>query len=361
MTRIPCIAIAAGLLFAGACATGIGGTCPSGRCPPSSDGTDDAGGSAGTGSGASDPGGGIEHAPPCTQVHFAPEKIVPSIELLIDRSGSMLHDFHDLPINDPADPQKFATEQTALLGGHGVVTDLQAAAYFGASMYPGHNCPGLYASAGGRQRNNKAAIDALFAAQPPDPEAQTPTAQSIDLAVDSFTAQPAPAGSPQVIVLATDGIPNDCYGDGGSAAEDATVAAAANAFAHGIRLYLLAVGIKIDPVFQQRLANAGLGIAAGGPDAKAYVATDPASLAAAFGDIIRGVVRCDFQIDHAVNPEVADTGTVTLNGSDLRRGTEWELDADLRTIHILGSACEALKAAPDAAVDATFSCNDVVY
>jgi hypothetical protein len=136
---------------------------------------------------------------------------------------------------------------------------------------------------------------------------------------------------------------------------------AASAFARGIRLYLLAVGTKIDAGFQQRLANAGLGVPAGGPDARAYVATDPASLAAAFADIIRGVVHCEFQLAQAVDPDVAATGTVTLDGTALRAGTEWALDADLRTIHILGSACDALKAAPDAIVDATFSCNPVVY
>jgi len=73
------------------------------------------------------------------------------------------------------------------------------------------------------------------------------------------------------------------------------------------------------------------------------------------------VVRCDFQLDHAVDPDVAATGTVTIDGAALRAGTEWALDADLRTIHILGSACDALKAAPDAVVDATFACNPVVY
>lgn len=350
MTRV----FVLGVVLVTACAADGGGACDGpvaddGRCVP---------GGAASGSGG---GSDREPDPGCEAIHLAPRRTIPSVELLIDRSGSMLRDFADRVITDPAnDPQKFAAEQTALVGPDGVVTQLQASVYFGAALFPGELCPGLFRAAGGRQRNSAAAIEELLAAHPPDPQADTPTAQSIDLAVADFAADPPPPGSPPVIVLATDGLPNDCYNAGGTAAQDATVAAAADAFRHGVRLYLLSVGTKIDAAFQQRLANAGLGVQPGDPDARAYTAGDPASLAVAFQDIMRGIASCDLALDHRIDPADAAGGTVTLDGSPLRFGTEWTLDADGITLHLLGDACDALARSPDAAIEAGFGCSTVI-
>jgi hypothetical protein len=272
----------------------------------------------------------------------------------------MLHDFADMTTTDPT-KQKFTAEQDALVGTNGVVTQLQGSVFFNASMFPSNVCPGLYQSANGRKLNNEAAISALLTAHPPDPNANTPTSQSIDLAVADFMATPAPKGSPPVIVLATDGIPNDCKNNGGQAAQDATVTAAANAFSHGIALYLLSVGTKIDDTFKQRLANAGQGVVAGQPDATAYTATDPASLSAAFQSIIGGVLSCDLQLTGQVDPTEGQNGTVTLNNMTLNYGTDWTLDANGLTIHLLGTACTTLKNAQNPTVDATFACGAVIF
>ena len=294
----------------------------------------------------------------CPAVHFTATKTTPSIQLLIDRSGSMLHDFAD---NTTADVtmRKYTAEVNALVGPQGVVTQLQGSVYFSASMFPGAACPGLFQSANGRQLNNKAAIDAVLTAHPPDSMANTPTPQSIDLAVADFMARPAPTGSPPVIVLATDGLPNDCDNNA-NGAQALTVTAAKNAFSKGIRLFLLVVGTKIDNGFKRDLANAGQGVQAGQPDAKSYTATDPASLSAAFQDIIQGVLSCDLKLDGRVDPADAQTGIVTLNGTDLAFGTEWTLDKDGVTIHLLGRACDMLKMSQNPMVDAVFACGSVI-
>lgn len=303
---------------------------------------------------------GIDPDASCPEVHFTATKTIPSIQLLIDRSGSMLHDFADERTTDNS-LRKYTAEVAALVGPQGVVTQLQSSVYFNASMYPGATCPGLYQSDNGRQLNNKPAIESLLAMRAPDSTANTPTPASIDLAVADFMAHPAPPGSPPVIVLATDGLPNDCDGNNAAQARLDSIEAARNASRSGIRLYLLVVGTKIDDTFKRELANAGQGVQAGQPDAVAYTATDPASLSAAFQDIIRGVVSCDLRLDGGmVDPADASGGIVTLNGKDLAFGTDWTLDADKVTIHLLGEACATLKSSPDPKVDAVFACGAVV-
>jgi von Willebrand factor type A domain len=292
----------------------------------------------------------------CPAVHFTATKTTPSIQLLIDRSGSMLQDFN----GGTGTPKKFPTEQDALVGTNGVVTQLQASVFFGASMFPSNTCPGLYQSAGGRKLNNLAAITDVLNAHPPDSMANTPTPAAINSAVDEFVANPAPRGSAPVIVLSTDGLPNDCSGQNGAQARADTVTAAKNAFNKGIRLFLLVVGNQIDNTFKRDLANAGQGVQAGQADAKSYTATDPATLSAAFQDIIQGVLSCDLKLDGRVDPADAQTGIVTLNGTDLAFGTEWTLDKDGVTIHLLGRACDMLKMSQNPMVDAVFACGSVI-
>jgi hypothetical protein len=304
------------------------------------------------------PDPGTDPGPTCPSVHVTTTKTIPAIQLLIDRSGSMLHDFADDKTSDPV-LRKYTAEVNALVGPQGVVTQLQASVYFSASMYPGDTCPGLAQSANGRQLNNKPAIEALLGTYTPDSMANTPTAQSIGLAVADFMAAPAPQGSP-VIVLATDGLPNDCDGNNAMQARKDAVDAATKAFNQGIRLFLLVVGTKIDANFKRDLANAGQGVQPGQPDATAYTATDPTTLSTAFQDIIRGVVSCDLQLDGHVDPSDAQTGIVTLNGKDLAFGTEWTIDKNGMTIRLLGKACDTLKTSSNPTVNAEFACGSVI-
>jgi von Willebrand factor type A domain len=209
--------------------------------------------------------------------------------------------------------------------------------------------------------NNKTAIDALLTAHRPDPRANTPTAAAIGLAVDDFTAHPAPQGSPPVIVLATDGLPNNCGGNGGQQAQTDTINAAANANSKGIRLFLLSVGNKIDATFAQMVANAGQGVQPGQPDAKPFTALDPAGLSSAFQEIIRGVVSCDLKLNGQVDPTSGQSGSVVLNSVPLTYGADWTLDPDGVTIHLIGNACNTLKASANPVVDATFACGAVIF
>ncbi|HEX3477194.1 MAG TPA: vWA domain-containing protein [Kofleriaceae bacterium] len=296
----------------------------------------------------------------CPSAHFQAMKTTPSIQLLIDRSGSMLHDFGDNQTTD-ATKQKFTIEQTALVGPQGVVTLLQGSIFFGASMFPSGTCPGLFETAT-RKAGNEPDIAALLSAHPPDPNANTPTSQAIDGAVTNFMANPAPKGSPPVILLSTDGLPNTCMDSTLSAKARAdTVTAAKNAFAKGIRLFLLVEGNKFDAQFGQDLANAGQGIVAGQPPAIVYTATDPKSLSDAFNAIVGGVLSCDLQLSGQVDPTAGQNGTVTLNNMTLNYGTDWTLDPNGLIIHLIGNACTTLKNSQDPVVDATFACGAIIF
>jgi hypothetical protein len=294
----------------------------------------------------------------CPAVHFTAAKLTPSIQLLIDRSGSMNEDFSGRDPNKAGSgampPYKFPTEQNALVGMQGIVTQLQGSVYFGASMYPGATCMGVYQTP--RALNNATAIAALMTAHPPG--GNTPTSAAIDSVVADFMANPPPANSPPVIVLATDGLPNDCNNN---AATQPTIDSTKAAFSKGIRVYLLSVGNQISDVFKQAVANAGQGVQSGQPDAKAYTATDQAQLAAAFQEIIRGVVSCDLKLSGQVDATDGQAGNVTLNGAPLAYGTDWTLDPDGITLHLLGNACTTLKASPNPVVDASFACGAVIF
>ncbi len=296
----------------------------------------------------------------CPSAHFQAMKATPSIELLIDRSGSMLHDFADKNTTDPT-MEKFSIEQTALVGTQGVVTTLQGSVFFGASMFPSNKCPGLFKTAD-RKANNEADIAALLTANPPDPNANTPTSQAIDGVVADFMTNPAPKGSAPVILLSTDGLPNTCTDSTLSAqARTDTVNSAKNAFAKGIRLFLLVEGNQFDAKFAQDLANAGQGIVAGQTNATVYTATDLKSLSDAFNAIIGGVLSCDLQLTSHVDPMAGPNGTVTLNNMTLNYNTDWTLDPNGTVIHLVGNACTMLKNAQDPVVDVTFACGAVIF
>lgn len=288
----------------------------------------------------------VADAAECADLEFTAMPITPSISLLIDRSGSM-----DDAIGNQT---RYQAVREALVGNNGVVTALQSKAFFGASLYSTDApCPKLYSVP--RALDNKATIQSLIDGQ--SPGGNTPTGPSIDQAVAAFAATPPPAGSPPVIVLATDGLPNGC--DTNNSTEAQSVAAAAASFNAGIRLFVLAVGNGINDNHLQQLANAGAGVQPGQPNAPFFVANTPDELRDAFDQIIQGVVSCELTINGTIDQTQAMDGTVKLNGVELMFGTDWEL-VDGSTIRLLGQACETLKTSANPNVEASFPCNSVI-
>ncbi|MBA3457383.1 MAG: VWA domain-containing protein [Deltaproteobacteria bacterium] len=346
---------------------GAATTCPSGfHCSP--DGLCDAqctvgGGQCGAGYMCTtdgycvDDGSGSGEPPgpdaACPAVNFTPMPTTPSIGLVLDQSGSMF-------TNNLGSVTRYAAMQDALIGTNGVVTQLQAKAYFGHNQYTctsNDNNSSLSLKTTPRALNNAGAISAQLAAGVPGNSFNTPTHAAINAMVAAFAAQPAPAGSPPVIVLATDGVPNSCgTGPGANGGESQTVAAAAAAHAAGIPVYVLAINTGTSTHFQD-VANAGQGSTS---NVTYYPVTNAAGLQAAFQTIINGVISCDLSLTSSIDATQAMNGTLTINGVTLTYGTDWVLVGG-NVIRVQGAACNTLKASANPVVQATFPCGSVIF
>lgn len=285
----------------------------------------------------------------CPAVNFTAKAVTPSIQLLIDRSGSMAD-----PIGNTT---RYNAIRTSLVDQtNGVITKLQQKAYFGASLYSTDSpCPRLYSV--GRAIGNRDNIANLINSQ--SPQGNTPTGPSIDQAVAGFASQPPPAGSPPIIVLATDGLPNECNSNDTTAGQAKSITAAKAAYAAGIKLFILAVGNGINDAHLQAMANAGAGVQTGMPNAPYYISNTPQDLTNAFNSIIGGVISCDLMINGNVDPAQAAGGTVILNGNPLMYGTDWVLVGG-NTIRLQGMACDTLKSSTNPVVTASFPCGTVI-
>ncbi len=293
----------------------------------------------------------------CPDVSLLLTPQIPTVVLLVDQSGSMNS-------NLAPNLSRWDAVKDALLDPtDGVVTTLEDRVNFGASLYSsnggnaGGACPILNETL--PQAGGYIAIKTLFDAN--SPNADTPTAESVDSVTINFES----AGGPKVIVLATDGSPDNCVDANAhnQASRDMSETAVQNAFSQDISTFVMSVGDQVAESHLQRLANAGQGLdldltSANGA-ADFYVATDPTLLKDAFETIIRGVRTCEVDLDQPVNPSRAGEGTVSLNGAELVFGVDWRLIDD-DTIELLGAACDSLLNDEVVQIEASFPCGVVI-
>jgi hypothetical protein len=280
----------------------------------------------------------------CPAINFTPMPKTPSIELVLDQSGSMF----------PNQSNRYAQMTQALVGTNGVVNNLETKAYFGSLLYTCNGNNNDFTPVP-RALNNALAIKTSITSKTSG--SNTPTAAAIDAAVASFTATPPPTGSPPIIVLATDGLPNSCDGNLNDP-EAASVTAARNAYAAGIPLYVLAINQNSQHF--QDVANAGQGWMNGQPNVTYYPTTNAADLQAAFQTIINGVISCDLSLTATIDDGQAMNGTVVVNGVTLTYGSDWILVGG-DTIRIQGGACNMLKNTQNPMVSAQFPCGSVIF
>jgi len=289
----------------------------------------------------------------CPSITFTPMPVTPSIQLVLDQSGSMYS-------NNDISPNRYVAMRNALVTPTtGVVSSLEAKAYFGSKLYTCNGNNTAFTDVP-RALNNATAIRTSLDSKTSG--GNTPTAAAIDQARLDFTTTPPPAGSPPIIVLATDGEPNSCNQNLSQAQYNAaSVTAAGAAYAANIPVYVLAISANQTLLNHlQDVANAGQGHVQGQPNIPYYPANNATQLAAAFQTIINGVISCDLKLTSGIDQTSAMNGVVSLNGMALTYGVDWTLVGS-DTIRLMGSACTMLKGSSNPAVSATFPCGSVIF
>ena len=294
----------------------------------------------------------------CPDVVVNLTPITPTVIILIDRSGSMVTSGFG-----SFDTRWEAVEYALADPDDGVLWDVDSQIIVGASLYTSDNgdaggtCPMLEKRA--PAANNAMAIGNLIANNPPyDDELDTPTAEAV-----TSTAMTFPEADNRVLILATDGNPDNCADpdahDAGSRMMSEDAVAATYADPYNIPTFVLSVGTDTALTHLQRLARLGRGQDPDTGSAEPYVATSPDQLVDAFGEIIRGVRSCLIDINGTVDLDQADQGEVVMNGSQLEYGTDWTM-VDEDTMELVGAACDTFLNTDEVSLSAEFPCGGVV-
>jgi hypothetical protein len=264
----------------GSVGTGSGGASGSGSggsMATASGGASPSGGASGSGSGGSmgiDDGGVTDAACQMATVMFAPK--IPTVTLLVDRSGSMFHcltgSTGDALCADPNNTSwhnlKVAIEA--------VITQLDGQVRFGFATVWGTNpasggmCPslqGMTTDVVAPALNNAAAIAKIYDGLPLPPQSsdpgkkfESPASESIAVAAKALMADASPGG--KYIIFLTDGQPDYCDDSPALCATDSVVFQLQNAFAASIRTIVFGVQtplFDLAPGVLQSFANAGAG------------------------------------------------------------------------------------------------------
>lgn len=312
------------------------------------------------GGGASTGGSGVGgNDGTCASTDVSLDNQMPTVLLLVDRSGSMNERF--------GGSDRWQTLRSSLMDpAQGIVHSLEGQVRFGLSLYSSLNgaapCPALTNVA--PALTNFAAIDAAYPAPTSAILDDTPTGESIAAAADLLAAVTEPG--PKVIVVATDGEPDSCATPDPQTpeAKELVIEAARNAFAKGVFTFYISVGNEVSEQHATEVANVGQGYPRTDPTKRFYRANDQAALADAFKTIVNGVRTCSFALDGTVKAGGETQGTVTLDGVPLTLGDPngWRLSSP-STIELLGRACETIKSSDKNSshhIAARFTCGVVV-
>ena len=277
------------VLGLGVCLVGVG--CSASKAPSgparntggsSANGGSGAGANAGSGTDATGGGvvllidsgapaggsGGEIDAGSCATLSVQTVEEVPTVDLLVDTSGSMFQ--QPAPFWTPL--YNALMDPTA-----GVVKQLQGTTRFGFTSFTGMGtgamCPILqkvpYAL------TNYDAINAVYGAILAKYNGQkweTPTHAAVDAAAADLAAfTPVPDG-PKYILLVTDGSPDTCWANDPQCGQDASIKAVQDAYAKGIHTFVLGIGDILNAAadgcsagrcgkdYLQDVANAGTGL-----------------------------------------------------------------------------------------------------
>jgi hypothetical protein len=287
------------------------------------------------------------------QVRFEPE--LPNVMLLIDGSNSMtLEDFE-------GESRWEAVKQGLIADGSGLIATLETRVRFGLTMYfssapvgkPEAPCPVLE-QVPVATNNLKAVATSFRGAQP---IGATPTGESIEKVWPALAALDAGEfRGPRMLVLATDGEPSGCDGDA-DRGRARSKSAVADAYSAGVSTFVIGVGPEASDQHLRELANLGQGQPAEDKTNRFFRVLDTKALASALAAITGDVQGCVFGLKGTVSEAMASSGTVTLNGLELKFQDPdgWHL-VDASRLSVDGSACQSIQSSAAATLDISFPC-----
>lgn len=284
----------------------------------------------------------------CESITVDIANLRPTVMLLVDQSGSMAS-----PYPDRSSPEtRWSLVRKALFDSeNGVVKQFEHSLRFGIAFFTSHNgfeggqCPIL--SEVSAATDNYQALSKLYDQLQPDDD--TPTGAALQTLVNQL--QREPPGSPQSILLVTDGDADTCEVPDPQQGQPDAVAAAERAFSAGISVSVLGISNDIAQQNLQQLANAGKGRAI---DAVWGVDRDAAQpfeashsvqgLTAQLGEILGAISLCTVPLLRDTASGEASSARVLLDDQSLKYGTSDGFTiVDPRHLAITGRACETLK------------------
>jgi hypothetical protein len=368
-----------------------------GGAPPSTNG----GGSAGPPDGESGNGGSGQT---CRTFDTYPDGTVPTVFVLVDRSGSMFHCLSTTSATRCDDPQD--TAWAALKTGTLEMIDaLESSVRFGFGAFAGERtetCPDFHKVPA--KLDNYPAIAEVYDSIPPPTKGETPTATVLAQVQDILEVDPSPGR--KYVLLVTDGEPDFCDDGDPVCPVDATVGALQALQAAGIETLIFGVDSVLSTVSDGTLyafANAGAGepvappvVSAPGVQAQcqsssgwqaAYTAsgatgtsigsyssngsapvfrpdpTDQQALRKLFQGTVAGIKSCVFDLAAGlqVNLSKLAEAQVVIEGRSIARDDDdgWRMN-DATQLELVGDACDLWREPDNRSIDFRFPCGVVI-
>lgn len=317
----------------------------------------------------------------CAGGQIVTARVVPTIWLVIDGSGSMLN-----PLSAMSEQTRWAALYDALMNADsGIVKSLEKEVQWGVVLYdgpsPGGN-PNVVLPDGGVRMLPPAETCPRVVTVEPKKEAfadisavvgidplggSTPTDKALNVVVnhlDDMTGQVLDARiNPTIVVLATDGEPNDFCGGGQQGGflgfpapvdvRPQVISAVEQLAAMSIKTYVISLAGE-DMNLTAHLNEVA---AAGDTGLAPFFPTTKDTLVQAFKDIIGPPTACDVVIKGSVKAGLECMGSIKINGTELpcNDPNGWTLK-DPSTVLIQGTACESYKNDLSAVLEADFPC-----
>lgn len=353
----------------------------------------------------------------CAKAEVKFDPVIPTIYMLVDRSGSMDWSIDSDDQNPRANESRWEVVKQALLaqGGNGtpegVIRRIQDQAYLTASLYhtSGSECPAMTHAGDGKPKlSNLLPIKSMFDSF--GPANGTPSAESIFKVweqIDDDTREN------KIFVFATDGEPSnytscsdqngvsktlpssvtmhDTQNQPGPLAKERAVRVVHQMRESGIPTFVIGVGPAAIQAglgdHLDELARAGAGVNVylqpgqpgyvppgdpaypknpvpnagnGENDAFFFKGNSSELLYQAFESIIIGSRPCKFTLKNAILDGFQDTGELSINGvkKTLKDPNGWRVNS-LTEIEVLGSSCTQIRENADVDLKVEFSCEAV--